>query len=71
MEPLDCLLFYDCDYVDRMTPRNCEVINVSALKLPSFQVACYITLGSECGADAIEAVLVVDGNISDDFGTRF
>lgn len=69
LEPLNYLLFYECDYVGRMTLRNCDVINVSALKLPSFQVVCYTILGSQCSTDTFEAILLVDGNISDDFGT--
>lgn len=52
-----------------MTLRNCDVINVSALKLPSFHVVCYTILGSQCSSDTFEAILLVDGNISDDFWT--
>lgn len=71
LEPLNCLLFYEWDYVGGMTLRNCDVINVSALKLPSFQIVCCTALGSKCSNDTTEAILLVDGNISDDFGTWF
>lgn len=44
-------MFSDGGYLDRLTLRNCDVVNVSGLKPLNFEVICYIIIDNKYRLD--------------------